>query len=195
MNTIPRHSDSSLKGISGLSPHNIYTTIYYRKAVKRNRYVIFFVAWPRRYGAFRFTDPYGIAASQCVFVSPFVSANQSLEGLYHGSPVVGLLDSAGHYSRDGIIPTSLPSFSTSVPDRQGGLYETLMFYRCTKKQPALPLGLGTELRRLNLSTLSAVMCSMMSVLRSPKSKTKLLSRGAAHQIPFTFINTEKFTNS
>lgn len=98
------------KDISGLSPHNIYITIYYRKAVKRNRYVIFFVAWPRQYGAFRFTDPYGIASLPSAFVSPFVSANQSLEGPYHGSPVVGLLDSAGHYSRNGIIPTSLPSF-------------------------------------------------------------------------------------
>lgn len=133
----PQQTESSIKDISGLSPHNIYTTIYYRKAVKRNRYVILLVAWPRRYGAFRFTDPYGIAASRCVFVSPFVSANQSLEGPYHGSPVVGLLDSAGHYSRNGIIPTSLPSFSTSVPDRQGGLYETLMSCRCIKKvQPA-----------------------------------------------------------
>jgi hypothetical protein len=128
-----RHTVNSIKDISGLSPHNIYTTIYYRKAVKRNRYVIFSVAWPRRYGAFRFTDPYGIAASQCVFVSPLLSANQSLDGPYHGSPVVGLLDSAGHYSRNGIIPTSLPSFSTSVHDRQGGLYETLMSCRCTKK--------------------------------------------------------------
>ena len=134
MNTIPRHSDSSLKDISGLSPHNIYTTIYYRKAVERNRYVIFFVAWLRRYGAFRFTDPYGIAASLCVFVSPFVSANQSLEGPYHGSPVVGLLDSAGHYSRNGIIPTSLPSFlSHRFPTDRVGLYETLCLAGAQKK--------------------------------------------------------------
>lgn len=32
---------SSHKGISGLSPHNILYSIYYRKAVKRMRYVIF----------------------------------------------------------------------------------------------------------------------------------------------------------
>jgi len=123
---------SSHKGISGLSPHNILYSIYYRKAVKRRRYVLS-VAWLCQNRVSRFTDPYGIVASLCAFPSPFPSAIQSLEGPYHGSPVVGLWDRAGHYSRNGIIPTGLPSFSTSVPDRQGGLYETPMSCRYTKK--------------------------------------------------------------
>lgn len=134
----PQQTDHSIKDISGLSPHNIYTTIYYRKAVKRNRYVIFSVAWPRRYGASRFTDPYGITASLCVFVSPFVSANQSLEGPYHGSPVVGLWDSAGHYSRNGIIPTSLPSFCiTGSRPAELDCMKLLCLAGVQKKQPAL----------------------------------------------------------
>ena len=123
---------SSYKGISGLSPHNILYSIYYRKAVKRRRYVLS-VAWLCQNRVSRFTDPYGIVSLPSAFPSPFPSAIQSLEGPYHGSPVVGLWDRAGHYSRNGIIPTGLPSFSTSVPDRQGGLYETPMSCRCTKK--------------------------------------------------------------
>lgn len=167
---------SSYKGISGLSPHNIYTTIYYRKAVKRRRYVIF-VAWPCQNRVSRFTDPYGIVASQCAFPSPFPSAKQSLVGLYHGSPVVGLWDRAGHYSRNGIIPTGLPSFSTSVPDRQGGLYKTPMSCRYTKKQPAL-FGVGIEHRRLNFIYLTAVMFSKMSYSMPPKrcKSTTAISR-------------------
>lgn len=177
---------SSYKGISGLSPHNILYSIYYRKAVKRRRYVLS-VAWLCQNRVSRFTDPYGIVASQCAFPSPFPSAIQSLEGPYHGSPVVGLWDRAGHYSRNGIIPTGLPSFSTSVPDRQGGLYETPMSCRCTKKT-ACVVGCWHKTSQTEfLSTLSVVIFLTMSCFMPPNA-TKLLSREAEHQIPFTFIN-------
>lgn len=143
----PQQTEHSVNDISGLSPHNILLFyIYYVKVVLRNR--CFLWRCPLSRGPFAAASRM-VSQSPSGFASPFVSANQSLEGPYHGLPVVGLSDSAGHYSRNGILPTSLPSFSTSVPDRPGGLYETRMSCRCTKKTACVVRCWHNRSRRLN----------------------------------------------
>lgn len=55
------------------------------------------------------------------FVSPSTEYQQFLIGFTnHGSPVVGVVDSAGFSSVNGIIPTTNRTFISSVHDRPGG---------------------------------------------------------------------------
>ena len=130
-----RHTNNSVKYITTFSPHNIlFNYIYYVKVVLRNRCL--FWHCPLKRGL-------SVAASRMAsqspsgFASPFLGANQSLEGLYHGSPVERWALSAGHSPENGILPTSLPSFlSHRFPTDRVGLYETLCLAGAQKKRPA-----------------------------------------------------------
>jgi hypothetical protein len=56
-------------------------------------------------------------------------ANQSLNGPYHGSPVVSGWDRAGHCLENGIIPTTSAPLSRRFPTDPGVLDATGLFQR------------------------------------------------------------------